>query len=393
MGAASQERAATDAEIEAMREILRGAMRAGAFGLSFTFNHFDEFGRPLPCHYADRREKLGLMRVLAEEGRGVVEVAPNFFKRDMGLPTLDEWGSLALETGVTTSLSPILVMPNMEGAWKTILERFEHWRSLGAPLFAQTQVRPLDLTVQLSQGSTIHSKSSAWRDSFEATLEERIRRMRDPRLRPVLIAEGDRLKNALAPLSVKRGRSSAARAYEGRRIADIAAQEGKPFTEAMMDIALLDDLETEFSLSGYLHADEDLVAVLLKHPAVHIGSGDAGAHITQFAGAGDTCYLIEKFVRERGDLTLERAVQRLTSELATHWGFGGRGTLEAGKFADLVVFDPQTVARGEEEWVDDVPGGGGRYVRHAKGVEQVIVNGQILVEEGAYSDAKPGRLL
>ena len=393
MGADAQKRAATDEEIAAMREVLRGAMQAGAFGLSFTFNHFDEIGNQLPCFYADRREKLGLMQVLKEEGRGVVEVAPNFFRRDMGLPTVDEWGALALESGVLTTLSPILVMPNMEGAWRIILDRLLHWRDQGAPIYAQTQVRPLDMTIQLSHGSTVLSKSSAWRDSFEAPIDARIERLRDPEHRKTLIAEGDRLKNALAPLWVKRARSAAGRAYEGRRIADVAAEEGKAFTEAMMDIALLDDLETEFSLSGFLHSDADKVAILLDHPAVHLGSGDAGAHITQFAGAGDTCYLFEKFVRERGDMTVERAVQRLTSELADIWGFEGRGRLEPGKFADLVLFDPATIARGEEEWVDDVPGGSGRYTRHPTGVERVVVNGETLVARSEYTDAKPGRLL
>jgi N-acyl-D-aspartate/D-glutamate deacylase len=393
MGAASQERTATDAEIDAMCAVLREAMRAGAFGLSFTFNHFDEKGNQLPCFYADRREKLALMRVLAEAGRGVVEVAPNFFKRDMGLPTVDEWGSLALESGVTTSLSPILVMPNMEGAWEVILDRLQHWRDKGAPLFAQTQVRPLDMTIQLSQGSAILSKSPAWRDSFESPLAERILGYRDPEKRRVLVAEGRRLQNAMATITVKRGRSDATRALEGRRLSDIATERGTDFIEAMIDIAIEDDLETEFGLSGFLHSDEVSVAELLKHPAMQIGSGDAGAHITQFSGAGDTCYLIEMFVRERGDFTLEQAVKRLTSDLADQWGFTDRGVLREGAFADLVLFDPQTIARGEEKWVGDVPGGQGRYVRHPAGVERVIVNGQILVQDGLYTALTPGRLL
>jgi N-acyl-D-aspartate/D-glutamate deacylase len=300
MGEASQERAATDAEIDAMCAVLRGAMQAGAFGLSFTFNHFDEKGNQLPCFYADRREKLALMRVLAEAGRGVVEVAPNFFKRDMGLPTVDDWGSLALEAGVTTSLSPILVMPNMEGAWKVILDRVQFWRDQGAPLFAQTQVRPLDMTIQLSQGSAILSKSPAWRDSFEAPLAERIRRYRDPEQKRILVAEGRRLQNAMATITIKRGRSEATRVLEGRRLSEVAAERATDFIETLIDLALEDGLETEFGLSGFLHSDEASVAELLKHPAMHIGSGDAGAHITQFSGAGDTCYLIEKFVRERG---------------------------------------------------------------------------------------------
>lgn len=393
MGAAAQERAATGDELEAMCAVLREAMAAGAFGLSFTFNHFDERGNPLPCAYADRREKLALMAVLAEAGRGVVEVAPNFFKRDLGIPTVDEWGDLALATGVATSLSPILVMPNMEGAWRTILERVRHWRTLGAPLFAQTQVRPLDMTIQLSQGSAVLSKSPAWRDSFEASLAERIRRYADPDQRRILVAEGQKLKKAILTITIKRGLSDATRALEGRRVSNIAAERGQDFIETMLDLALADELETEFALTGFLHAEEDAVAVLLNDSAVQIGSGDAGAHISQFSGAGDTCYLIEKFVRERRDMTLEQAVKRLTSDLAGQWGLTDRGRLKKGAFADLVLFDPDTIARGAEHWIDDVPGDQGRYVRNPTGVEYVVVNGEILVEGGAYTDKLPGRVL
>lgn len=393
MGAACQERAATDAEIEVMCGVLREAMAAGAFGLSFTFNHYDEHGGQLPCYYADRRERLALLNVLAQSGRGVVEVAPNFFKRDMGLPTVDEWGELALETGVTCSLSPILALPTMPGAWRVILERFDFWRAKGAPLFAQTQVRPLDMTIQLSAGSTVLSKSSAWRRSFEALPEDRAALYRDPDERRALVAEGQRLKGGLAPLTIKRVHSAANADFQGRKLADVAEAQGKDFFEAMLDIALADNLATEFGLDGFLHSDEEAVAELLQSPTVHIGSGDAGAHITQFAGAGDTSYLFEKFVRERGDMTLERAVERLTSELAGKWSIKDRGVLAEGKFADLVMFDPATIARGDEQWVDDVPGGQGRYIRRPKGVERVIVNGEILVENGVYSDAQPGRLI
>jgi N-acyl-D-amino-acid deacylase len=393
MGAACQERAATDAEIETMCSVLREAMAAGAFGLSFTFNHFDEHGGQLPCYYADRREKLALLKVLAEAGRGVVEVAPNFFKRDMGLPTVDEWGELALETGVLCTLSPILALPTMPGAWRQILERFDYWRAKGAPLYAQTQVRPLDMTIQLSAGSTVLSKSSAWRRTFEATPEERVALYRDPEERRTLIAEGQRMKAGLAPLTVKRAHGAANAGYQGQRLADIAEVEGKDFFAALIDIALADNLDTEFGLDGFLHSDEEAVAELLQSPTVHIGSGDAGAHITQFAGAGDTSYLFEKFVRERGDMTLERAVERLTSELASKWSIKDRGVLTEGKFADLVVFDPAKIARGEEQWVDDVPGGQGRYIRRPQGVERVIVNGETLVENGVYSDRQPGRLI
>ncbi len=281
----------------------------------------------------------------------------------------------------------------MPGAWRVILDRFEYWRAKGAPLYAQTQVRPLDMTIQLSAGSTVLSKSSAWRRSFEATPDGPRRDLCRRGERATLVAEGQRLKGGLAPLKVKRAHSPANAGYVGRSLADIAAAEGKDFFEAMLDISLADDLATEFGLDGYLHSDEDAVAELLNSPTVHIGSGDAGAHITQFAGAGDTCYLFEKFVRERGDMSVERGVERLTSELAGKWGIKDRGVLAEGKFADLVIFDPATIARGDEQWVDDVPGGQGRYIRRPTGVERVVVNGQTLVENGTYTDHKPGRLI
>jgi len=165
------------------------------------------------------------------------------------------------------------------------------------------------------------------------------------------------------------------------------------YVDALLNIALADDLETEFAVEGLLHADDEMVAMLLAHPGIHIGSADAGAHITQFAGAGDTTYLLEHFVRRKGFFTLEQAVHRLTGNIARDWQMRGRGELVAGNCADLVLFDPDTVARGDEIFVEDVPGGAGRFVRHASGISHVIVNGQVVVEHGHYTDARPGQVV
>lgn len=393
MGAAAQTRAATDSEIDMMAGILREGIQDGAFGISFTFNHLDEHGNKLPCHYADHRERQALVQVLVDAGRGIVELAPNFFRGDPDLPFIDRWAQLALETGVTTSFSPFLVMPPFPGRERELVAWLDSWRAKGALVYAQTQVRPLDMTVQLSKGSGLLSKGAAWRDSFELTVEDRMARYRNPEARTKLVAEGERMKSALKVLTIKRGRTTATTALEGRFLTDIAEERGQTFTEALIDISLDDELETEFNLSGYLHGEETEVAALLKHPGVQIGAGDAGAHISQFAGVGDTSYLLERFVRERGDLTLEDAVRRITSELAETWGIKDRGVLKPGAFADLTIFDPATIARGEEIWVEDVPGNQGRYIRRPKGVEKTIVNGEILVSDAAYTEAQPGRLL
>jgi len=100
-----------------------------------------------------------------------------------------------------------------------------------------------------------------------------------------------------------------------------------------------------------------------------------------------------EFVREEKRMTFERAVQRLRSDLARDWKIAERGVIREGMFADLVLFDPDTIARGPELRVEDLPGGGGRFMRHATGIDHVIVNGSVIVSDGAYAESRPGSIL
>lgn len=393
MGTQSQERKATDAEIGEMCEALRGAVRAGAFGLSFSYGHLDEKGNKLPCMFADRKEKLALMQVMAEEGRGMIEATPDLIRLNAGLRQIDEFGELALESGVTCSISPVLEVKSRPGLWREMLDRFEFWQAKGAPLYAQTQTRPLDMTTRLSQGSASLSKMPSWRRLMDLSLSDRIASFGNTQIRVQLDAELPMLGSSTDFLVVKRVINDANKSYVGRKVVEIAQEEGKTFTDAFLDIALADELETEFSQVGMVHSDVKVVSYLLNHPGIHIGSADAGAHITQFSGVGDTCYLFEKFVRQEGSMSLERAVQRLTSDLAHAWRITDRGEIAAGKYADLVLFDPATIRRGKEYWANDVPGGSGRYVRSAFGIDKVFVNGALLVDNGNYTSNRTGRII
>ncbi|MBT7369700.1 MAG: amidohydrolase family protein, partial [Gammaproteobacteria bacterium] len=135
------------------------------------------------------------------------------------------------------------------------------------------------------------------------------------------------------------------------------------------------------------------VAQLLDHPLLHFGASDAGAHITQFCGTGDTTHLLEYYVRESGQFSLQRAVYRMTGEVAADWGLDDRGTIEIGKAADLVLFDLQKLHCGDEEFVDDFPGEARRYVRGAEGYKAVFVNGEIVIQDGEYTSARPGKIV
>jgi N-acyl-D-aspartate/D-glutamate deacylase len=393
MGEAGRKRAATDEEIAQMCAVLRESMRAGALGLSYTLGHIDELGELLPCHYADRREKAALCHAMMAEGRAVVEIAPNFMAPHTQLDTLDECAEIALETGATYSMSPLLHTPSQGNLWLKTLARLESWQARGARIYYQTQTRPLDMTFRLSRATVILNKQKTWSEILNRSVPERIKAFRDPSLREQLEKELTPTRRMLEHTAVKAIENPKYKSYLGRTLKEITEQERRSYSDALLELALADELETEFEVRNYIHADPDIVGVLLGHPGLQIGSADAGAHVAQFAGAGDTCYLFERFVRELGIFSVEQAVRRLTSELASAWNIADRGVLAPGKFADIVVFDPATIARGEEEWVQDLPGGGGRYVRHPTGVHQVIVNGQIVIEHGRYTGARPGRII
>ena len=181
--------------------------------------------------------------------------------------------------------------------------------------------------------------------------------------------------------------------YLGRKLCDIAEEAGKSVPDMLLDIAVADGLRTEFQIRNVIHADPEMVSQILDHPLIHIGASDAGAHVTQFCGAGDTTDMLERYVRTFGKMTLERAIYRMTGEPAKDWGIRERGTLTIGQAADVVIFNAETVGRGDEIFVGDFPGEANRYVRHATGIDKVIVNGAVVLDRGEYTASRLGQII
>jgi N-acyl-D-aspartate/D-glutamate deacylase len=166
-----------------------------------------------------------------------------------------------------------------------------------------------------------------------------------------------------------------------RSVASVAAERGVDPVDLMLDLALASDLEARFRMP-VANTDEAEVAELLRHPGTVLGLSDAGAHASQLCDACAPTHLLGHWVRETGVLPLEEAVRRLTSATADHFGLVGRGRLAVGLPADVVVFDPDTVACGPLRRVRDFPAGADRLVSDAIGVRAVVVEGTPIREEG-----------
>src|SRR5262249_17773972 len=131
-------------------------------------------------------------------------------------------------------------------------------------------------------------------------------------------------------------------ALADHRLGDLAAARGVPPTDLMLDLALASDLETRFRLA-VLNTDPAIVAELLAHPASTLGLSDAGAHASQLCDACAPTELLGTWVRERGVLSLEEGVRRLTGQPAEVFGLTDRGRLAPGLAADVAIFDPAAV--------------------------------------------------
>jgi N-acyl-D-aspartate/D-glutamate deacylase len=239
-----------------------------------------------------------------------------------------------------------------------------------------------------------------------ATVPERIALLQDPAFRDAIrdsVEHPNRDPDAgptLPPphwdvLHVSRVGTAENEKFVGRSLVDIAAELGTHPTDAMLDIALSEDLAVEFVwrtetpewIEGTKTAQDD--------PHMIVGTSDGGAHLDRDDGAEAHTWFLEHWVKQWGGFTLEEGIRQITAIPAALCGLIDRGLLLPGYAADIFVFDPDTVGPDHKEFVHDFPNGAGRWTSKPKGVQATIVNGVPIVLDGELQpDAGlPGQVL
>jgi N-acyl-D-amino-acid deacylase len=390
MGPASQERAASAAEIAAMQDLLRQSLQAGAVGLSTSFVDVDEKARPVPSRFAAWEELDALCAVLGESGR-MLQIVPEFYNTDITIARVDQLAELSLKHNIPTTFSPVFDNRQAPENAARIIGRVEEQFARGARVWPQMQTRPIDISFSLLRPSLFFGRLPTWIRTLRLPLAERVAALKDPAIADRMVADAgpDEGVKILSELVV-RGGDAAPEAIVGKTLGEVAQDRGESPARALINLSLEHGLDIAFLDANRGHEDTGRIGPMLAHPLMHIGAGDGGAHVASFSTYGDTGYLFSEFVRKSGALSLEHAVKKITSETAEIWGLKDRGTLREGFAADIVVFDPQTIGRGEERPVFDMPGDGMRYTRGSTGVDTVLVNGQLAWSKGAYADQTAG---
>jgi N-acyl-D-amino-acid deacylase len=395
MGEASLERAATTEETERIAVLLGEALDAGAFGFSSTIlnQHLGFAGRPLACRNASREELTAYARTLRARRKGAIEIA---LTRQVAVLADDELEILDLllaESARPVTFIAMFDRDDLPEAVRDTLRKVAPMIARGA----RPQTSPLPLTREISMRSPFSFAAfPSWQRVFaDKSKTAQAAVYRDPAFRNQFREELKRPAGFgnWARITVHEVQSPALKRWEGMTVAELAAAQGKDGVDAFLDLTLADDLENEFTMASF-NTRIDRMAELLNDPSVLIGLGDGGAHVDMLCDSGYPTYVLGTWVRERNVLTLEHAVQRMTSDPADFFGIRDRGRLKPGLAADIAVFDPATVgsaARPERRY--DLPGGAKRMVMPSRGIEYTLVNGVVTWEKGALSGAAAGEVL
>ena len=396
MGEACSDRDATPAELETMRRVVRESIEAGALGLSITrnMNHFDIAGKRIPAACAPESELFALADVLREAGTGVMQCGggTNPELKDKLLSRISE------ACGRPIMYNTLLEQARQPGRWKTHLAHVEETVKQG--IRAIPLCNPGSVVNRFTmKNCQVFRSMPTWLPILQGPDADKLAAYSNPAIRAKLREEVDAPLGPDSTFSkrwdlmfVEEPRLAKNRGLAGRHIAEIARVRGQHPLDAFLDLAVEENLETVFSL-GEINMDTEAVAQILGSPYAVVGLTDGGAHVQFHSNVSNPTRLLGYWVREKHIMSLEHAVRRLTYDSASAFGIYDRGLVQPGMAADLVVFDPDTVAPVKEDVVHDFPANGWRMRELAEGIHYTVVNGEVLLEKGQHTGAHPGRVI
>jgi len=404
MGEAASERAATADELCQMQTLVRAAMHAGAAGFSTSQSptHVDQHDRPVPSRWATYEEVRTLIETAGEGGAGSICYLPETAARGLDERDRARLIQLAHRCGLPIVVQGITKRVGNPAQWADSVAFLADARRQGAAIFSVLRTQPFMRPFNWQRGTSLYDGIFHWRELSALPLAERLARLRDAQRRADLRAAFDHPNtdgtkgSTLPPPPPANVFVDVCRADQqaiGKSLVQLAQARNQHPADVMADLAVADDLQTQFLWNSENDAWAAANADAQQNPHMIIGTGDGGAHADRDDGAEWSTYYIRSWLLERKFISLEEGVRRITHLPAMICGIKGRGLIARGYAADLVLFDPDRLRLGTKQLVADLPGGEPRWQVKPQGIERVLVNGETIVERGELTDALPGRVL
>jgi N-acyl-D-aspartate/D-glutamate deacylase len=397
---------ATPEDVEEMAAIVKEGIKHGALGFTTSRTELHTTGgdQAMPGTFADEAELLGIGKVIGElGGKGIYGVVSDFEKWE---EEMDWMKRLSIENNCQINF---LLFFREEADWDRVLKQLDYCRAAekeGARLIPHVGARPVNIL--LSWDGTINPFS--FHANFAALTmmshEERLAELQKPELRAAMIAEdlplmGDDFMDTIIGGYDKLYPLGDPPNYEPGPEDSIAARaerDGVSPQEICYDIMMENNGKgvVYFPCFGYGANDLSRQVQLLEDEATVISLADTGAHCGVLCDASVPTQMLSYYVRdrERGHrFKLEDVVKMQTHDTARCVGLEDRGTLEVGMKADLNIIDFEALQLDRPEIIFDLPAGGRRMFQGAQGYVATIVSGEVIMENGEYTGAVPGKLI
>ena len=377
-----EDRKPTPAQLDAMRALVRREMEDGALGIGSSLIY-------APAFYATTEELIEMCKVAAQyDGKYISHMRS---EGNRLIEAVEELLRIAREAKIPAEIYHLKAAgarnwPKMD----KVLAMIEAARKEGLKITADMYMYPAGAT-----GLDAAMPPSALDGGYEALFK----RLQDATYRKQLATEIRTPTDAWENLYLAAGspdrvllvefKNEALKPLAGKTLAEVAKMRGKDPVETIMDLVLEDRSRVG---TVYFMMSEENITKQIKKPWVSLGS-DAASMATEGVflkssahprAYGNFARLLGKYVREEKAITLADAVYRLSGLPATNLGLEGRGFLKPGSFADVVVFDPATVA---DRATFEKPH------QYAVGMKHVFVNGRHVLKDGEHTGALPGRAL
>ncbi len=410
---------ASEDDLQAICGIVAEGLRAGALGFSTsrTIGHRSVSGEPIPGTFAEKDELLAIGRTLKAAGRGVFQAVPAGVVGDLAGPEkwtteqeVELFAEVARESGRTCTFT-LVQNGNRPDQWRNCLDIVERANASGLTLRPQVPGRPIGLVSSLRSYHMFQRRETYLRLSH-LPFAERLEQLRKPEIRAAILGDRDippdqpgamaniyGLLAMAAPTMFPIGMPIDYEPDPSRNMGALAAEAGQDIAAYMYDYLTAGNGDAFAIVLGghYGPGVFDVLEEMLRHPHTTIGLSDAGAHVNLiFDGVMPTYQLTHWARPRRGNpprLPVELIVHKQTQRNAELFGLDDRGSIEAGKRADLNLFDLDALELGRLEVHEDLPAGGSRILQTARGYRNTFVAGVKTRENDCDTGARPGRVI
>jgi N-acyl-D-aspartate/D-glutamate deacylase len=366
--------------------------------------HLTPDDTPVASRLADWSEIDRIVGAMAELDAGIFQVGPDIASGERHRAFLDRLRKVALATRRPVMFGVLSTKQGVDpNPWQAQTKYIDDTVAAGGRMYGQGTTRSINAIFSLKSYLPF-DVLPAWRPIRALPISEQKKRMMDPAVRRELVAAEERMKprdgtfqgGGAATTDPRKPDYSNLFALRGvdwddPTVAELAKARGKHPVEVMIDLSVAD--ENQIYVQPLVNETPDDVLGMLKHERTLATFSDSGAHVCQEMGSSLQTHFLSYWVRKRRAFTLEQAIKKLTHDNAQAWNMEGRGLVQEGCHADLVLFEEDRIRPLLPTVEKDLPGGARRLVQKAEGIRATIVNGAAAFENGEATGARAGVVL